>query len=216
MGWCMSEKSLRAAVLLSSMSRCGGGVTEVARDLALRLHRGSKVTVDVLSLRDQSSTEDAASWGSVPLRTFATRRPHGFGYAPEMLSALRGTRPDLVHCHGLWMYPSLASVLCASKRMPHIVTTHGMLSPWALKISSWKKRIASVCFQHAHLRLATCLHAMCVPELEGIRTAGYTNPVCLIPNSVDLPEKRSGYLGDKGRFGLPSGSSFVRGDLITV
>ena len=65
-----------------------------------------------------------------------------------------------------------------------------MLDPWALQRSRWKKRLASAVYESRHLKQAKCLHALCESELNSIRACGLTNPVCVIPNGVTLPEAR--------------------------
>ena len=62
-----------------------------------------------------------------------------------------------------------------------------MLDPWALAHARWKKKLAGAVFQNAHLRQAACLHALCQSELDAIRAYGLTNPVCVLPNGIDLP-----------------------------
>jgi len=63
-----------------------------------------------------------------------------------------------------------------------------MLDAWALDNARLKKRIAAACFQRRHLQRAACLHALCNSEAKAIRSYGLTNPICVIPNGVDLPE----------------------------
>jgi poly(glycerol-phosphate) alpha-glucosyltransferase len=62
-----------------------------------------------------------------------------------------------------------------------------MLDSWAIQNSQWKKQIASRLFERKHLQNAACLHALCASEAKSIREYGLTNPVCIIPNGVDLP-----------------------------
>jgi len=62
-----------------------------------------------------------------------------------------------------------------------------MLDPWALGNSAWKKRLAGLLYENAHLRRAACLHALSQAEVRAIRVYGLRNPVCLIPNGVDPP-----------------------------
>jgi poly(glycerol-phosphate) alpha-glucosyltransferase len=63
-----------------------------------------------------------------------------------------------------------------------------MLERWALQNAKWKKRIAALLYEHTHLRDAACLRALCEAEAQSIRTFGMRNPVCIIPNGVDLPD----------------------------
>jgi glycosyltransferase involved in cell wall biosynthesis len=61
-----------------------------------------------------------------------------------------------------------------------------MLDPWAVRNSRWKKRLAHLWFEGAHLRDAACIRALCESEAQSIRAYGLKNPVCVIPNGIDL------------------------------
>jgi len=69
-----------------------------------------------------------------------------------------------------------------------VVSPHGMLDPWAVENSAWKKRVARVLFEDSHLRAAGCLHALAGRELAAIRAIYPKAAVCVIPNGIVLPE----------------------------
>ena len=66
----------------------------------------------------------------------------------------------------------------------------GMLESWALRNGRWKKRIAALLYENEHLRGAACLRALSDAEAQSIRSYGLRNPICVIPNGVDLPDLR--------------------------
>ena len=68
-----------------------------------------------------------------------------------------------------------------------MISPRGMLDPWALRNSAWKKRLAGRLYENRNLRSAACVHALCESEYESIRAYGLTNPVAIIPNGIDLP-----------------------------
>ena len=72
-------------------------------------------------------------------------------------------------------------------RRPYLVTPQGMLDPWALNHARTKKQLAGWLYEGRHLRDAACLHAVCEAERDAFRAYGLRNPVCIIPNGVDLP-----------------------------
>jgi len=158
------------------------------------LARGVQQTgcdIKVLSIVDRFTLEDSRQWDGLDLCLLTPRGPKTFGYAPGFDRALSGACLDLLHAHGLWMYPSVAALRWARRwNRPLVVSPHGMLDPWAVRNSAWKKRLAGLLFEDAHLRRATCLHALGESEYEAIRTYGLKNPVAIIPNGVDLPEVR--------------------------
>src|SRR5476651_1830242 len=90
--------------------------------------------------------------------------------------------------HGLWMYPTMVALAWHQRtRRPFIINPHGMLDSWAINNSYWKKRIAGFFHENAGLRKAACLRALCPSEASSIRAYGLRNPICVIPNGMDLP-----------------------------
>jgi poly(glycerol-phosphate) alpha-glucosyltransferase len=61
-----------------------------------------------------------------------------------------------------------------------------MLDPWALHNSRWKKIMAAFVFERRHLENAACIHAVNNAEAAAIRTFGLRNPICVIPNGIEV------------------------------
>ena len=102
---------------------------------------------------------------------------------------------DLLHVHGLWTYPALASSIWAQRESkPYLTSIHGMLDSWAINNSRWKKRLAGWWYQNKHLQNASCLQALTGSEADSIRALGLRNPICLIPLGIDVPEITSSTL----------------------
>jgi poly(glycerol-phosphate) alpha-glucosyltransferase len=161
------------------------GVRRLAQALAAH---GDRMSVRVFGLRDGDTDRDLPSWDGVPVCPGRVAGPRAFGYCPEFLKALREETPDLLHVHGLWIYPSVACLRSTAKtQRPYIVSPHGMLDPWTLRKSAWKKKLAAWLYENRHLRGAACLHAVSAAEAEAVRGYGLRNPVCVIPYGVDLP-----------------------------
>jgi glycosyltransferase involved in cell wall biosynthesis len=103
--------------------------------------------------------------------------------------ALEKAQSDVLHLHGLWQYPSIATRQQWKRHQtPYVISPRGMLDPWALRNSRWKKWLAGQFFENAVLRDATCLHALCDSEADSMRAYGLTQRIEVIPNGVDLPE----------------------------
>lgn len=180
-----ARRRLRVGMLVGSASSAGGGVVEAVRSLAMALDRLPDVAVEVFA-PDQGGR--ACDFGEVPVRLAPVHGPSSFAYAPRLHALMMEARLDVVHVHGLWMYLSVAARRWAEATgQSYIVSPHGMLEPWALRNSGAKKRLARILFEDAHLRGATCLHALCDAEAAAIRKAGIGNPVAVLPNGVDPP-----------------------------
>lgn len=98
---------------------------------------------------------------------------------------LRVTEYDIYHANTLWLYPVHAVCAYARKvRKPYVLSTHGMLYPTALAVSSWKKKLMGAMWYNKDIMQADCLHATCMAELEYNRMYGYKGPIAVIPNPV--------------------------------
>jgi glycosyltransferase involved in cell wall biosynthesis len=180
---------IKTANLTSSVSRDAGGLFYSVRRLVQAISAGGDFGVEVLSLKDKHTAEDAPSWAPVPARLFPVLGPKAFGYSRPLRDALMQSDFELLHVHGMWMYPSHVALNWWKKyKRPYLVSPHGMVDPWALKNSRWKKAVASAWFQREVLERAACLRSLCASETESMRLLGLKQPICQIPNGVDLPE----------------------------
>lgn len=178
---------MKTVNLTFSVSR-GGGLFDSVRRLAQSLQVDQGIETEVLGLSDNFTDTDVPLWHPVRVRTCAILGPRRFGYSPQLQSQLFRTDTDLLHVHGLWTYTSIASLRWSKQTSkPLIISIHGMLNPWALRISAWKKRFAKLLYENQHLRRAACIRALSVSEAKAIRMYGLQNPIAVIPNGVDIP-----------------------------
>lgn len=130
------------------------------------------------------------------------------GFIPGLDKTLSAIgQVNLIHIQGLWQYLAYASAKFARKHnIPYIITLRGMLYPQALAHSSLIKKISLRLYQKNDLQSAACIQATCMEELKYYRDLGFTNPVAVIPNPIEIPNDivddvkkdsvfRIGYLG---------------------
>jgi glycosyltransferase involved in cell wall biosynthesis len=179
---------IKVAHLTESVSRKGGGLFDAVLRLAQSGDR-QRFEQRAFGRRDEFTDVDLAQWPPVLAMAFASSGLlKKIGGSPEFMAALADFAPDLCHTHGLWLYPSVAAKSYSAKNhRPHLISPHGMLDPWAMNNSRWKKRIAWSLFESAHLRGAKCLRALCASEADSIRKLNLGNPIVVIPNGIDLP-----------------------------
>ena len=129
----------------------------------------------------------------IPVEVLPIRRSKLLAFSKPARSAISGQiqNSDIVHVHGLW-HPmgALVRAACTKYSRPYIISPHGMLDPWALKNSVWKKRIAAFLYETKHLENAACIHALNVAESKAIRSYGLRSPISILPNGVELPTDR--------------------------
>jgi glycosyltransferase involved in cell wall biosynthesis len=181
---------MKIGCVIDSVSRNAGGLFESVRGLTKSLQNANGV-VTVFGLVDEYTRADMKNWEPLRVQTCESRR---WGYSPDLLPALQAASLDVLLAHGLWKYTSVASRSWARRTgRPYIIHPHGMLEPWAVKNSRWKKKTAGLLFENSHLRGASCLRALCESEAQSMRAYGLRNPICVIPNGIDLPDlKREG------------------------
>lgn len=176
---------MKVLLLSSTVSNLGGGVTEVKRRVAQCLAAMPGVDVSVMGLQDAQTETALPLWQPLQPHTFPTIGPKAIGYSHKLLSAVKNSTADAIHLHGIWQYPSYVALKGGK---PYLTTVHGMLDKWAINNSKYKKQIARLLYEQAALNKAACLQAFNEQEYEDIRWLGLKNPVCMIPNGVDLPQ----------------------------
>lgn len=126
------------------------------------------------------------------LETFALGLgPRRLGVSPKMRRWLDAEaasgRVDIIHNHSLWMMPNVyPGWVCRHGRCRLVISPRGTLSAWALALNACQKKIFWHLMQASALRVAVCFHATAESEYEDIRRLGFRQPVCLIPNGIDV------------------------------
>lgn len=137
----------------------------------------------------------------------------GRGWSPGLRRTVMAEArdADIVHNHGLWMWPNAyASEAATAAGKPLVISPRGMLEPWSLNRSKLRKAVAWLLFEKRNLRSAAMFHATAESEAESIRDAvrrlreektkrqkcegekmgGWQEevPIVVAPNGVDLPD----------------------------
>jgi len=179
---------MNICMVSASASRLAGGLFVSVRNLAQKI--AASAHVDMLALRDEHAAADRSCWHPIEPQLFDRLGPAVYGYSPVLRKAMQACGADVLHAHGIWMYPCQAAGQVARETgKPLILSPRGMLDPWALRASSWKKKVASLLYGQRTLAAADCIHALCESEYRSIRAYGLTNPVAIVPNGIDLPER---------------------------
>jgi poly(glycerol-phosphate) alpha-glucosyltransferase len=132
---------------------------------------------------------------ALPCKAFWKIGPYSLHFTPFLKAWLRknGRRPfDIVHLQGIWQYNSSIVAQWSKKRgIPYLISPRGSFNPDALQFSRWKKYIAKKLYVQKVLSNASCFHALTQKEYEAIRKYGLTQPVCIIPNGINIPNPRN-------------------------
>jgi glycosyltransferase involved in cell wall biosynthesis len=107
----------------------------------------------------------------------------------DVETAAREFAPQVVHDSGLWLpHNHRIAGLARASGLPRIVSTRGMLEPWAIRHKRWKKALAWRLYQRRDLDRAAALHATAPEEAANLAPYRLAPPVHTIPNGVDLPD----------------------------
>jgi len=181
---------VRIAHISSSISRLGGGVSKVVRDLA-EAQAGNVDDIHIYTLLDEYTHRDQPNHTGITIFPCPVTLSRRFGYSRSLQRALsqQAGSIDIIHLHGLWMYPNLAAGNVARKTaIPYILSPHGMLDSRSLNISKGKKQLVKFAFEGRNINNATCLHACSEMEADHIRQFGYDGPIAIIPTGLTRSE----------------------------
>jgi glycosyltransferase involved in cell wall biosynthesis len=171
---------MNVSFALASLSRNAGGLFDVGRRLAQELAAQPNTRVRAVGFRDEFTDVDEVIG------------PRFMGFAKGYQEALRAQHPDIVHQHGIWTLGSVEThQFTRRNHIPLVISVHGMLNPWSLNHSKWKKRAAWLTYQRKILNDAGCILVNAKPEAEFVRQRQLRAPIAVVPNGVDLPEAAS-------------------------
>jgi glycosyltransferase involved in cell wall biosynthesis len=96
---------------------------------------------------------------------------------------------DILHIHGLWESQLARSATVAHRlRIPFVITPHGMLHPWSLAQSRWKKKFSLATGFRTILNRCAFLHLLNRDEQNLLAPLNLHCPTKVIPNGISPEE----------------------------
>lgn len=178
---------MRVLQVVGSMSPSWGGLTRAVAGLTeAMVRRGLEVKIVTTSRgRETQLHPQGVKVESLPTTIGSWR--HARGLRHLLIQSVAWA--DLVHIHGLWLYPHfLASRIAQKARKPYLVSPHGMLDPWALNQRRLRKRVYNAIIERNTLCKAALIHAVSDMEVAAVSRLGLGVPVLLVPNGIDHRE----------------------------
>jgi glycosyltransferase involved in cell wall biosynthesis len=106
---------------------------------------------------------------------------------PVVCAAVRAA--DVVHVHALWEEIQHQAARAAQRAgVPYLVTPHGMLDPWSLAQSRWKKKLYLAWRLRSNLRRARALHFTTKTEADLVAPLRLGPPSVVETLGVDFKE----------------------------
>lgn len=101
------------------------------------------------------------------------------------------TNYDLVHTNTIFSpLISVVHCICNLKKIPYLVTPHGMLEPWALFYKTWKKKPYYNFVEKPLLQKANAIQTLASSEAENLHNLGLKHTIT-IPNGIRIQEYQS-------------------------
>ena len=101
------------------------------------------------------------------------------------------TSYELVHTNTIFSpLISLVHWICNLKKIPYLVTPHGMLEPWAFSYKTWKKKHYYNLLEKPLLKKANLIQTLASSEAQTVQNLGFKH-IVTIPNGIHIQEYKS-------------------------
>ena len=93
---------------------------------------------------------------------------------------------DIIQMQSMWnpKYHMVAKI-ARKHNIPYLITPRGMLEPWSLTQSKWKKKLALFLYQMKDLQKSACIFTTSEMEAQHVRELGVKVPISVIPNGIE-------------------------------
>lgn len=178
-------KKIKVLHFITSIDHRSGGTTTYMKLLTEGIAKDVEITI-VTGITPNPVTIEGVKIITLDL---SIRKLIGFRLkVGELLDELN---PDIIHVNGIWELPNTIIQNAAQKRkIPVIISPHGMLEPWILRRNAHKKNLALSLYQRQSIANATCLHATAISEFENIRKLGFQTEMTIIENGIKTDQIR--------------------------
>ncbi|NDV57791.1 glycosyltransferase [Bacteroides sp. 519] len=182
---------MKSLFLTSYGSRRAGGLFATMQDYSKALQQKG-ISPVIMPFVDEFWEKDKIAYENIKVTNYHRLSfpvISSLGFSTDIHKLISSENPEIIHQQGIWMYYSYAALKMkrTNPKCKLIIEPHGMLDPWALKNSAWKKKIVGKLFEYQNLNSADCIHALCKAEYESIRQFGLKNPIAIIPNGINIP-----------------------------
>lgn len=175
-------------IVIPHIGTAGGGVSESARLLANALYKREIFEIHVLTIDTKDDLKAQINWESINFHFYESFGPANFGFSPGMVRHILKNKYDIIHVHGIWTFHVLVAGIGALRKIPIVISPHGMLEPWILNRSPYLKCMVSKLYQNKVFDMTSVFHALTSKETEDIKNFLPKAKIETIPNFVPKPE----------------------------
>jgi len=176
-------KVFKVLHFVTTIDKSAGGIAACLQQMAPRL--AAQMEVVVVAGR----TPHPVSMEGVKVTLMDLSLCRWFALEDAFRQILKLEKPDIVHINGIWEPQTwLFQRVAQQLGIRVVLSPHGMMEPWILSRNRWKKQLALALYQRRALQSADSLHATADSERLQLQKLGYTRPIAVVPNGVDLGE----------------------------
>ena len=186
---------MKVLTVIPYLASTYGGTSKSVKELAKEVSN-HQVSLDLIT-----TTAGYAQNFTIPINTWLNEKNYRLRYFPcwhhndfivsvPLISWLFNhiSRYDLVHTNT--MFAPLISIthkICQLKKIPYIITPHGMLEPWALSYKANKKQYYYNLIEKASLAKAKAIQTLASSEARNLRSLGFKQTI-VVPNGIEPQE----------------------------
>jgi glycosyltransferase involved in cell wall biosynthesis len=179
---------MRVCHIVPSLEERHGGPSKSVRSLA-NAQAEAGAEVDLLATQEAGFPVPGTADDQARIALYPRAAPLFLCRSPGLRQAALRLATDCIHHHSLWLLTLHYAQEAAHRRgLPLVISPRGMFSPWAHRHHRGRKWLAEMLVHPGAFARAAGWHATSQPEAEDIRRMGFTQPVCIAPNGVDLPQ----------------------------
>jgi len=184
--------------IVPSLEARHGGPSQSVRALANHLALGDD-EVELLTTHERGDPFIPEPDDHAEIRSFRREFPRFVTTSPGLQQHLQQATFECVHHHSIWLRTlAYAAAAARARECPLVISPRGMMSDWAWAHRRWRKQLASWFVHPGAFRQAAAWHATSHEEAQDIRRRGFTQPICVAPNGVSVPDR--GEIDDSRRF----------------
>lgn len=170
--------------VIEDFSIHSGGLRTVVKELNKRLNENGFVSCIISS---KAEKED---------KIHLVKVKNGWLYSKDWEKKINQIKNqqgiDVIHIHGVWMYPNYkAAKLAVENKIPFVLTPHGMYEPWLWEKSKIKKHIYFNFLTKKIFKKAKTIHAITKDEKVNLSKIFKNNTLSEIPNLIDFNTQKS-------------------------
>lgn len=192
---------MRVLHVIPSISMLRGGPSKAVLEMVAELRR-QNIDAAIATTNDhgngilEEATAEWKTYNGVPIVFFPKydsrfRVIREFIYSGSFRRWLQRNIAsyDLVHVHAIFSFvPSYTMWLCRQRKIPYIVSTHGLLEAWPLTQSALRKRCYLRLIERNNLENANRLHFTTESERQQATATVDPERTSVVPLGVPVPE----------------------------